>query len=439
VAPAASRFRCDSQTTDRRFTRCWQVPGLKWRHELPEPGRRDRAPQGIPTPTPVRSWRGLVAGAVAGGVLAASVAVPVTWQAVRQDSGTTTSSASGSVTQTTGDTPAATDPDPDWRSVPDATTPYGGYAGGTTAGGSSATSAGSDATDAESAGVALVDTTLTDGSGAGTGLVLSADGLVLTNYHVVADSTDVQVTIATSGETYDADVVGFDETADVALLQLEGASGLTTATLDDDGGARVDEAVTAIGNAEGQGHLSASSGTVVKVDQPITTSDRDGTVAEHLKGLIETDAYVVPGYSGGALLDAEGEVVGITTAASTGDAVESYAVPIADALRVVGQIEAGTESAGLQIGPSPYLGISVATTSGDVQVAEVEAGGAAEQAGIAAGDTIVGVGGTAVPTLDDLAATLATHEPGDRVRIGWRDSAGTVHHATVTLGESPVN
>ena len=402
------------------------------------------AQQASPTHAHRRPWHGVVIGAAAGAVLAACVAIPVTWQAVDRDSSTTTSAAAGSglTTETPGETAVVPDALPGSDSLTDAQPPHGGYGaygGGATRDGATASSAATEASATESTGVALVNTTLVDGTGAGTGLVLSADGLVLSNYHVVQDSTKVRVTIATSGDTYFADVVGFDEAADVALLQLEDASGLTPVDLDDDGGALVDDAVTAIGNAEGQGYLSASSGVVVKLDQPITTSASDGTSTEQLTGLIETDAYVVPGYSGGALLDAEGEVVGITTAASTGGVVESYAVPIADALAVVVQIESGVETVDVQIGPSSYLGIAVAAAQGEAQVAQVEAGGAAKRAGLVAGDTVVGLGGTAVSSLDELAAALASHEPGDNVTIGWRDSAGAVHHATVTLGESPVN
>ena len=179
-------------------------------------------------------------------------------------------------------------------------------------------SSGTDATDEQSQGVVLVNTVTPTGEGAGTGVVLSADGLVLTNYHVVEDSSTVKVTVATTGDTYDAEVVGHDQTADVALLQLDGAEDLATAKLDDDG-ISPDDAVTAVGNAEGQGFLSAVTGTIVAEDQSITAGEGHGPFgsAEDLTGLIETDAAVVPGYSGGPLLDDENEVVGINTAASS--------------------------------------------------------------------------------------------------------------------------
>ena len=233
-----------------------------------------------------------------------------------------------------------------------------------------------NATDEQSQGVVLVNTVTRTGEGAGTGVVLSADGLVLTNYHVVEDSSTVKVTVATTGDTYEAEVVGHDQTADVALLQLDGAEDLATAKLDDDG-ISSDDAVTAVGNAEGQGFLSAVTGKVVAEDQSITAGEGHGPFgsAEDLTGLIETDAAVVPGYSGGPLLDDENEVVGINTAASSNGyrgmssgattlSGDSYAVPIDDAMAVVDQIEAGDESGSVTIGPTAYLGIGVADPAG---------------------------------------------------------------------------
>src|SRR4051812_32792813 len=279
------------------------------------------------TETPSRkdprwTWRSTLAGAVAGGVLAASVAVPVTWATTRSDHATAAA-------------PAASTP-----TAPPTFEPPSGY-GDALPGTTSARQ--TDATDAQSRGVVLVDTALTDGEAAGTGLVIDASGLVLTNYHVVEGSTSVTVTIATDGTTYDATVVGRDQAADVALLRLDDASGLTTVRVDDDGDPAVADAVTAVGNAAGQGSLSAPTGDVVALDRSISTATTGAAEGEHLTGLIQTDAYVIGGYSGGALLDDQGEVVGITTAASSGGATESYAVPIQDALAVADQIEAGHE------------------------------------------------------------------------------------------------
>ena len=273
--------------------------------------------------------------------------------------------------------------------------------------------------------------------------MLDKSGLVLTNYHVVEGSTSVKVTVATDGTTYDATVIGHDQKADIALLQLDGAADLATVDLDDQGDPAVSDPVTAVGNAEGQGYLSASSGSVVSLEQSITTADSGPVAGEDLTGLIQTDAYVVGGYSGGALLDADGEVVGITTAASSGGAAESYAVPIADALTVAEQIESGDETDEVEIGAAAYLGIGVsgsdAGTGPDLAVSQVEDGGAAADAGIVAGDTLTAVGDTPITSYDVLHSALATYQPGDQVSLGWTDASGAPRTATVTLGASPVN
>jgi S1-C subfamily serine protease len=413
-------------------------------HDAPSP---EQLPDVPPNPRPVRRWRGAIAGAVAGGVLATSVAVPVTWAVTNAEPAVTSP---GSSTTNSGFTPSAGHPgydslpqggaQPGYGSLPQGGTQpgYGGLPQGGTSTDTGATTE-PDATDAQSQGVALVDTTLTNGEAAGTGLVIDPSGLVLTNYHVVEGSTSITVTIAADGTTYDAEVVGHDQSADVALLQLDGASGLSTVALDTNGDPAVTDTVTAVGNADGQGYLSASKGTVVALDQSITTASSGGATGEDLSGLIETNASVVGGYSGGALLDNQGEVVGITTAASSGGPTQSYAVPIDDALSVAQQIESGTETAEVQIGPSAYLGIGVASAGNGVQVGTVEDGGPAAGAGIVAGDTVTALGGKSVTSLDGLRSALATHRPGDRVTVRWTDGAGHVHHATVTLDDSPVN
>ena len=397
-----------------------------------------------PQPAPHRGWRwrATIAGAVAGGVLAASVAVPVTWAVTHVDQPVASSAAPVAPQQ--GTVPTAPDqqqPQQQPQQLPGqgglGQGGLGGF-GGQNPYGQSTSTGEADATAAQSQGVVLIETALTNGAAAGTGLVLDESGLVLTNYHVVEGSTDVRVTIATDGTTYTAKVIGHDQSADIALLQLDGASGLTTVNLDNDGDPAVSDAVTAVGNAEGQGYLSASTGDVVALDQSITTQSEGSALGENLSGLIETNAYVVGGYSGGALLDDQGEVVGITTAASSGSVAESYAIPIDDALSVVQAIESGDEGNGVQIGASGYLGIGIANTS-SMQIASVESGSAAAAAGIAAGDTLTSLGDTTITSYDVLRSTLAAYQPGDQVSIGWTDGSGQTHTATVTLGESPVN
>ena len=387
------------------------------------------------TQQPAWSWRSTLVGAVAGGVLATTVAVPVTWAV-------TSIATDRAADSPSGQQQAPTVPETPDEQSPFGTDPFGGQDDRSGGSANSGTGDWEDATTEQSQGVALINTRTTSGAGAGTGLVLESDGLVLTNYHVVEGSTEVQVTIASSGVQYVGTVVGRDQEADVALLQLDGASDLDTVKLDDDGDPAVSDDVTAIGNAQGQGFLSAASGTVVALDQSIDTQAEGPVVGEHLTDLIQTDAYVVGGFSGGALLDDEGEVVGITTAASSGGETQSYAVPIEDALDVAQQIEDGTSSGDVQVGPSAYLGIAIGqdgSTSNGVEVGQVQSGGAAAQAGIEAGATITGIDGTAITSYDVLRSTLAGYQPGDSVTLRWSDTSGSAHSAQVTLGESPVN
>lgn len=308
------------------------------------------------------------------------------------------------------------------------------------------------ATATEEKGVAVIDTVLSNGEAAGTGIVLTSNGEVLTNYHVVEGSTSIRVTIATSGVTYAAAVVGASPSRDIALLQLRDASGLAIATIDDDTVSQGDD-VTAVGNAGGAGELTAAEGEVTDLSTPLTTSGDGGEPGETLTGLIETDADVVSGDSGGPLVDDEGEVIGINTAASTGTEINGYAIPIDNALKVVTQIRSGDETRAVRIGPGAFLGVELLATAqtlgsdrggapastGGATLGDVVDGDAADEAGLAAGDTITTLGSTTIGDADDLSAALAELEPGDRSKITWTDPYGDTESATVTLGRSPVN
>jgi S1-C subfamily serine protease len=377
-------------------------------------------------------------------VLAAAIAVPLTWQLV--DNGDQAPSSSGSSANGGSTLPFG-------GSLPGGGTQggtgggNGGEGGGTwTVPGASTEATGTPASEKQSQGVLLVETELPNGAAAGTAMVLDSSGLALTNYHVVHGSTAIRATVASTGETYTATVVGHDEKADVALIQLKGASGLDTVKLDQDSAA-VNDAVTAVGNALGQGQLLAATGKITAEDQSITTRENALDSGEALSGLIETNAPVVSGYSGGPMYDDQGEVVGISTAASSNNAsgvvdqgaAESYAVPIDDAMAIVDQIEAGNESGDVQVGPSPYLGIEATQATTGVGVGTVENDGAAARAGVAAGDTITALDGTKVSSLAELRTVLGKHEPGDQVQITWTTANGSSKTATITLGDSPVN
>src|SRR4051794_2170232 len=315
------------------------------------------------------------------------------------------------------------------------TSPYGGSSG--------SAGATTTATDDQGIGVVDIDTVLgyQNGEAAGTGMVLTSDGEILTNNHVVEGATSITVTVVSTGATYAATVVGTDPTDDVAVLRLGDASDLQVADLSDDA-AQVGDAVTAVGNAGGTGGTpSAVSGTVTALGQSITATDESGGNAEQLTGLIETDADVQAGDSGGPLYDtASGEIVGMDTAASTGGDVVGYAIPISTAVSIAGRIVAGVDDTTVHQGYPAFLGVSVAPArSGGAAVAGVLAGGPADEAGLAAGDVITELGGTAIGSADALTAALATHDPGDTVRLTWTDASGTVDTAEVTLAGGPAD
>ncbi|GAB3068230.1 hypothetical protein GCM10027053_35560 [Intrasporangium mesophilum] len=291
-----------------------------------------------------------------------------------------------------------------------------------------------------------------DGSrGAGTGIVLSADGLVLTNHHVVAGATKIQATDVGNAKTYDATVLGYDSTHDVAVLRLKDASGLTVAPLGTSSTVHVGDAVVAVGNAGGVGGTpSAVAGAVLGLDQPITVTDETDGSTHRLTGLIQFDAAVQPGDSGGALVDAAGKVVGVVTAegraASSSDvsvSVEGFAIPIDQARSIGQQIIDGKSSATVHVGATGFLGVQLAsgqraTSNGGVLVGSVVSGSAAEQAGIQPGDVITSVAGQTLSSAADLKAAVSAHRPGDDVKVAWTDPTGQKHTASIRLGTGPV-
>ncbi|WP_181439647.1 S1C family serine protease [Curtobacterium sp. MCBD17_032] len=322
----------------------------------------------------------------------------------------------------------------------------GGTSGGTGTGGTgTAQAAATPATAAQTEGVVTIDTVIGYDDAqraAGTGMVLTADGTVLTNNHVVQGATAITVTDETTGEQYTADVVGTDATDDVAVLQLRDASGLSTVTLDDDGGARTGDTVTDVGNAEGTGDLVAAAGTVTATDQDIQVQSESGTGTESLTGLFEVAAQIVSGDSGGPVLDSEGEVVGMATAASSGSAdVTGYAIPISTAESIAARILAGEASDTITIGLPAFLGVQVGTagtdTTAGVPIAGTVEGSGAAAAGLTAGDTVTSIDGTAVTSATQLTAAIGQHEVGDRVTVGYTTADGTATTATVTLTAGP--
>jgi S1-C subfamily serine protease len=277
-----------------------------------------------------------------------------------------------------------------------------------------------------------------DEQAAGTGMVLTSDGEVLTNNHVVDGATSITVTVLSTGQSYEATVVGTDPTDDVAVLQLTDASGLDTVQIDQDPVA-VGDAITAVGNAGGAAGTSAAAGTVTALDQSITATDQSGQDAEQLTGLIEIAADVEAGDSGGPLYDADGEVTGMDTAAS-GTGGQAYAIPISTALSIAEQIVDGVDDSTVHQGVPAFLGVSLQDAAGSgAAVAGVVSGGPAEEAGLTAGDTITAIGGTAVTSAQDVGSALADLDPGGPVTVTWTDARDQTRSAVVTLASGPAD
>lgn len=341
---------------------------------------------------------------------------------------------------------------------------YGGSGYGSTSTAESTNAAATTASTTQSTGVVLIDTVLgyQQSAAAGTGMVLTSDGFVLTNNHVIDGATTITVTIAATGQTYTARLVGTDTADDVALLQLEGASGLQTVTIDANASAQVGADITAVGNAEGGGVLMAATGTITALESTVTTAAEATVSGETLNGMIKIAADVVSGDSGGALLDAEGEVIGMNTAASSGSTtVTAYAIPIDDALAIVKQIRAGDTSDGVTIGYPALLGVAVTSpltsttlgfgaqeyarygasgrtvTTAGATISGIYASTPAAQAGLTAGDVITAVDGRTITDSAALTTTLAAKAPGDTVTITWTDTSGASHSVAVTLAEGP--
>jgi S1-C subfamily serine protease len=299
------------------------------------------------------------------------------------------------------------------------------------------------------AGIVVINTNLAyqNAAAAGTGMVLSSSGLVLTNNHVIKGATTIKVVVPVTHRSYTATVLGYDTGNDVALLQLQGAKNLKTVTLGNSSKAKTGQSVTAIGNAGGTGVLTSATGRVTALRQAITASDEDGS-SEQLTGLIQTNAGLQPGDSGGPLEDATGHVLGMDTAASSGFVMESqgneaYAIPINKAVTIAKQIESG-HSETAHIGATAFLGVSVESVDQGgggagpgALIAETVPGGPADQAGLVAGDVIVSFGGETVDSPTTLGALVLKHLPGDSVAVVYVDQLGDQQTITVTLGSGP--
>lgn len=319
----------------------------------------------------------------------------------------------------------------------------------------------------------------------GTGIVIdAAQGLVLTNNHVIDGATSVTITPVLSGHPYSARVLGYDPSDDVALLQSQGATGLKSVAIGDSSRLAAGLPVLAIGNEAGQGGPpTIAPGIISGLDRTIEASDEISGSSEILHDMLQTSADIRPGDSGGPLADAAGQVVGIDTAAGGGADYFGYAIPIDEALAIAGRIAAGHQSSTIHLGLPAFLGVllpdsgspnpllqasqeqrraGTASDSGTgcvssdpgpytaipAHIAQVRSGAlvdgvlcgtAAASAGLFAGDVITAIGGRAVGSPGSLTAIIERYRPGSQAPLAWVSPGGAVHTALVTLNAGPAD
>jgi S1-C subfamily serine protease len=296
-----------------------------------------------------------------------------------------------------------------------------------------------------------INTTLGNGQAAGTGMIISSTGEILTNNHVVTGSTSISVAVQGRSSSYSAHVVGVNVSQDVAVIQIDASvSGLPTVKFADSSSLHVGDAVIAIGNALGQGGAPhVETGQITALDQTITASEGGGA-AETLNGMVQSDALIYEGDSGGALVNSSGQVIGMITAGqaqgfrSSASSV-GYAIASNTALSVTNRIRAHELASDLTYGQVGYLGVAVQSldaaaaqqlglrvASGALVTATPQPGTPAANAGIGRYSVITRVGGSDVTSADSLGTAVKSHQPGDSVSVTWVNSSGT-HTASVTL------
>jgi S1-C subfamily serine protease len=341
---------------------------------------------------------------------------------------------------------------------PSANNGLGGNGGGFGNGNTGTTSPGTGALDVNAIAAKVnpalvnINTTLAQGRAAGTGMLISSTGEILTNNHVIAEATSIKVTPGGTGPSYTAKVIGYDVTEDVALLQItDRVSNLPTVTFGEPSKVQIGDPVVAIGNALGQGGTpKATQGRVTALDQQVTAGDSAGT-QETLVGMIQINAPIQPGDSGGALVDRNARVIGMNTAAAGGGRFNpqvgssiGFAIPVDNAVSIVSQIRTGTDTDKVHIGDRALIGVQVQDING--QTAPVASGAlvvgvqdntGASAAGMKTGDVLVSVDGKPIANSAALRLILVKLHPGDSVSVGWVDSTGTRHDASIKLVVGP--
>jgi S1-C subfamily serine protease len=274
--------------------------------------------------------------------------------------------------------------------------------------------------------------------GAGTGFIVSADGTIYTNAHVVDGAEKVTVTMP-DGDTLDGEVLGVDTVDDLAVVKVD-ASGLTPLPLGSSSDLVVGQSVVAVGNALAlPGGPTATAGIISALDRTI-----DVNTGERLDNLLQTDAAINPGNSGGPLLNADGEVVGINTAGAAAAENIGFAIAIDGAKPVLEQLEQGQDIV------RPFLGVATVAVDEDIAnqfdievdsgllITDVTSGSGAEDAGLEEGDVILSFDGQELTTSDELGDAIAAKQPGDEVKLEVQRGDEKIE-ISATLGERPDN
>jgi putative serine protease PepD len=275
--------------------------------------------------------------------------------------------------------------------------------------------------------VVKIDVAGPEGSGSGSGIILSSDGRILTNNHVVEVAADggTLTVLFNDGTTAQAEVLGTDALTDTAVIQAQDVSGLTPATIGSSDELKVGQGVVAVGSPFGL-ESTVTSGIVSALNRPVNVAD-DGQGNSTTYPAIQTDAAINPGNSGGPLVDLSGNVVGINSSirtASTGSDGSiglGFSIPIDGVLPIVEQMAGGEEPTHAKLGVSVS---DVRTASGEVaqqgaQIGEITPGSTADQAGLEAGDIVTKVDDTRITGADSLVATIRSYRPGDTVTLTW--------------------
>lgn len=291
--------------------------------------------------------------------------------------------------------------------------------------------------------------------GAGSGIVLSSSGEVLTNNHVINQATVVEVVTKGNQKRYSAKVVGYDRNHDVAVLQIQNPGKLYPAAIGDSTAVRIGEPILGIGNAGGAGGKPIRApGKVNNIGRSISTSDELTGSTEQLRGLIEILADIRPGDSGGPLVNEAGQVIGVNTAASVNYKTSvpngtGYAIPINDAMQIVQVIRGGRSTDEVHVGPTGIIGIAVAgpalgpdghispNAKPGATITAVGYGSPGEDAGLQRGDTIVALDGAPIDSPTRLTAITGRHSPGDRMTLEVVNQAGQRRSVPVVLDDGP--